>query len=99
MGALEQAVEKAGFELAGLSVEVSGELLEEGNARLVARPGMTFLLLENRGGTPGPPSAETLRRIRESNALGDGSVRLAGTVGGRGEAELTLVLGGIEAAE
>ena len=36
---LEKAVEKAGFELAAVSLEVSGELLEEGSVRLIAHPG------------------------------------------------------------
>ena len=96
---LEEAVEKAGFELAAVSLEVSGELLEEGSVQLVAHPAMTFRLLETRGGGTRPVSVETVRRLREREALGDGSVVVEGAVGKRGEAQPTLVLDGIESAE
>ncbi len=96
---LEEAVAKAGFELAALSLEVSGELLEEGGGRFVAHPALTLRLLEMRDGNAGPASAETIRRLREIEARGGGSVVVAGAVEERGAAEPSLVIQALEASE
>ena len=96
---LEDAVAKAGFELATLSLEVRGDLLEESGGRLVSHTGMTFRLLEMRAGGTGPVSAETLRRLRETEAPGRGTVVVEGAVTERGEAEPSLVVQATGSAE
>ena len=93
---LEEAVQKGGFDLAGLSLRVSGELLEKDGVRLVAHPGMTLRLLEERGGSAGPVSAEMLQRLREREALDRGSLVVEGTVKEWDEATPALLLDRIE---
>lgn len=96
---LEKAVEKAGFKLAAVSLEVGGELLEEGSVRLVVHPRMTLRLLEAHGSGTRPVSGDRLRRLRQSSALGEGSLVLTGAVEAIGASEPTLVLDGEEPAE
>ena len=89
---LEQAVIKAGFEIAALSLEVRGKILEEGGLRLVTHPGMTFRLLETLDGRQRPISRETLRRLHEMEAPGGLSVVMEGIVAARGLNEPSLVV-------
>ena len=95
---LEEAVEKAGFELAGLKLTVRGRLLdgEQGRALLVASSQMRFRLVERRGERTEPISTTTLNRLRESTGQGGSSVVFTGAVGDRDEEEPTLVVESLE---
>lgn len=96
---LEKAVRKAGFELAGLRLAVGGELLQEAGVRFIAHAAMTFRLLEAHAGTPGPVSAETLRRLRDDQVLGQHPLVIEGAVEARSAVEPTLILDGSGSAE
>ena len=90
---LEEAVEKAGFEIVGLRVVVSGKLLAEGSdVRIVANPDLTFRLLEARGSSSGRVSAEMLERLRSAVAAGDRVLVIEGSVEDRGLTEPKLIL-------
>ena len=86
---LEEAVEKAGFELAALKLTVQGSVAEEeGKARLVSSPTLTFRLVEI--------SASTRERLRALMAE-RGSVVIAGVVAEWNESEPTLAVESVEA--
>jgi len=91
---LEEAVRKAGFELAGLSIETSGEIKRagEGDVRLVAHPGMVFRLTEMVDRREQPVSAETLRRIQKTRASNGESLVVRGAVSERDSREPLLVI-------
>ena len=98
---LEEAVEKAGFELAGLKLTVRGRLLdgEQGRALLVASSQMRFRLVERRGERTEPISTTTLKRLRESTGQGGRSVMVTGGVGDRDEEEPMLIVDSVEAPQ
>lgn len=98
VGDLEVAVEKAGFELGGLSLTVEGRLLpeEKGGARLVSGARMTLRLVEKRGDRTEPVSEATLERLRASMVPEDGSIAVTGVVEEWDETEPTL---GVELVE
>ncbi len=77
--ALEEAVAKAGFELASLRLDFHGALKAAGSEHLVEdEAGYRFRLLESRNGAVRAVSEETLdRAIREQP---DGGVFVGGTV-------------------
>ena len=97
---LEKAVEKAGFELAGLELTVRGRLLDaaKGGALLVANPRMSFRLAERSGEKTQPISPNTLERLRDSAAQA-ASMVLTGAVGDWNEAEPTLMLESVAAGK
>ena len=97
---LEKAVEKAGFEIAGLKLTVRGRLLDgEGAALLVANARVRFRLLERRGENTEPISITTLKRLRDSTSQGGRSTVVTGAVGDRDEEEPTLVVESVEASQ
>ncbi len=79
IGAFERAVERAGFEISGLRVEVQGSVARrEGDAFLEADNALRFRLLEADNGRTRPISESQLQRIL-AGAMG-GAVRLRGSV-------------------
>ncbi len=87
--AFEAAVEKAGFELADLAVEVRGTL-DVGSTQtwLEAHRGLRLLLLERDGAGEQPLSPATRERLRVDE---EGHVVVSGRVLGTGEARRLLV--------
>lgn len=87
--AIETAVEKAGFELAGLEVDVKGTL-DVGSAEvwLEAHEGLRFLLLERDGAGDVPLSPATRERLRTDDR---GQVLVSGRVVGAGDAPHLVV--------
>lgn len=98
---LEQAVEKAGFELAALQLTARGHLLgsEEEGAVLVAGARMRFRLVERRGERTEPISSATRTRLRESAGPGDRSMLITGAVGERHDEEPMLVVESVRAPQ
>lgn len=87
--ALGAAVEKAGFELAGLALEVRGTLaVEETRTWLDAHSGQRFLLLEDEGDGERPLSPAMRERLRPDE---QGRVVVSGRVLGAGDASRLLV--------
>lgn len=87
--ALEAAVEKAGFELAGLAIEVRGTLdIEETETWLEAHGGQRFLLLEAEGDGERPLSPATREWLRVDD---QGRVVASGRVLGGADAPRLVV--------
>lgn len=87
--ALEAAVEKGGFELAGLAIEVRGTLdIEESETWLEAPGGQRFLLLEAEGDGERPLSPATRERLRVDD---QGRVVASGRVLGGADAPRLVV--------
>jgi hypothetical protein len=84
VGALDRAVEKAGFKLAGLRLQVRGRLVEGGDVTLLETgSGARYRLVERTGGRLDPISARTRERIR--NAGAGGHALVSGEVHSRGD--------------
>ena len=90
---LAKAVEKAGFELAGLSLTVRGRVVDgaEGGPVLVANPRMRFHLAERHGKATQSISTSAVERLRGS-AGSSNPVVVTGEVQGLDETEATLVV-------
>lgn len=87
---LEAAVGKAGFELAGLAIEVRGTLeVEPTETWLEAHDGLRLLLLEREGDGDRPLSPATRERLPADEA---GRVVASGLVLGSGDAAPRLVI-------
>ncbi len=95
---LQTAVEKAGFELAGLELKARGKVIDgaNGGALLVANSRLSFDLAERNGESPQSVSARTLAHLRTMSGEG-GSVVVSGSVEALGESQPTLVLKPAEA--
>jgi len=91
---LEQAVHKAGFELAGLSLEASGAIQRSDEERIlwIVHSGMKFGLVEDVEGRKREVSAETLRRLQVANASNGSSFVIVGDVVERDSREPLLVI-------
>ena len=91
--AFEKAVDRAGFELSGLRVEVQGSVARrDGDSLLEANNAVRFRLLEADNGRTRPISETHLQRILAGAT--DGTVRLRGSVEGEREGVRGLVVPG-----